>query len=100
MLPRQIPRSRNPHPLPHQPERHSQQPKDPHDHAEDAKRQRRAVVDHPVGDEERPAESDDRAHDGRHHEAVAVHRVVGVDDLLGCELARGDLHSRDLTTLT
>jgi hypothetical protein len=79
---RQILSRRNPHALSEQEQRNRQQTEHAHDHTEDAKHKSRPVVNDPVSDEERPGERNDRAHDGRHHEAVAVHGLVGVDDLV------------------
>jgi hypothetical protein len=78
---RQILSRRNPHALSEQEQRNRQQTEHAHDHAKDAKHKSRAIVNDPVCDEERPCEGNDRANDGRHDEAVAVHRLVGVDDL-------------------
>jgi hypothetical protein len=72
----------NPRTLAIEPQRNRQQPKDPHDHTKDAERKCRASRDNPVGDEERPSESNDGAHDGCHDEAVAVYGLVGVDELV------------------
>jgi hypothetical protein len=78
---RQILGRSNPHPLAVQPQRNREQTKDPHDHAKDAKGECRTGGNNPVGHEECPREGDDGADDGRHDEAVAVHGLVGVDDL-------------------
>jgi hypothetical protein len=72
----------NPRTLAIKPQRNCQQPKDPHDHTKDTERKRRASRDDPIGDEERPSESNDGAHDGCHDEAIAVHGLVGVDELV------------------
>jgi len=81
---RQILRRRNAHTLAVHVQRNRQQTKHSHDHAKDAERKSRAVGNNPVSDEERPRERDDGADDGCHDEAVAVHRLVGVDDLDTC----------------
>ena len=78
---RQILGRSNPHALAVQPQRNGQQTEHAHDHAEDAEYKRRAVVDDPFRYEECPGKGDDGADDGRHDEAVAVHGLVGVDDL-------------------
>ena len=91
-------RRRNPHPLTYQPQRHCQQPEHSHDHSKDPERLRRARTSDPVRDEESPSKSYHSSDDGGHDEAIAVQRLVGVDDLANVRAASkhnesGNLHS-------
>jgi len=71
----------NAHPLAKHPQRNRDQTKQPHEHAEDAKRLRRSPVMHPLGHEESPGKGDDGAQDGDHRKAVSGQVSVRVDEL-------------------
>ena len=78
---------RNAHPLAKHPQRNREQTKQPHEHAEDAKRLSRPPVLHPRRHEESPGKGDDRAKDRDHREAVPSPVSVGIDELRTLQLA-------------